>query len=175
MCAQSYLTLCDPMTVVCQAPLSTGFSGQEYRSGLPLHSPGDLPDPGSASPALAGRFFATVPPGSPVWPHTIWPPLSPGSRPCLLSATVLYLLHRFCKVNKAQVILPLWNHLPVTHNLLHLFHASRFHYILTKPRFIHSTSGFSQLRRINIHYYWINKTLLLLNLELLELPFWGMK
>ena len=59
-------TLCNP--VYCQAPLSMGFSRQEYWSGLPLHSPGDLPNPGikPASPALAGRFFTTEPPGKPI-------------------------------------------------------------------------------------------------------------
>ena len=35
-----------PWTAARQAPLSMGFSRQEYRSGLPLRSPGDLPDPG---------------------------------------------------------------------------------------------------------------------------------
>ena len=49
-------------TVARQVPRSMGLSRQEYWSGLPLHSPGDLPDPGVehvslASPALAGRFF----------------------------------------------------------------------------------------------------------------------
>ena len=44
---QSCLTLCDPMDCVAhQAPLSMEFSRQEYRSGLPFPSPGDLPDPG---------------------------------------------------------------------------------------------------------------------------------
>ena len=51
-----------PWTVAHQAPLSTGFSRQEYWSGLPFLSPGDLPDPGlepesTKSPALAGGFF----------------------------------------------------------------------------------------------------------------------
>ena len=43
-----------PWTVACQAPLSMRFSRQEYRSGLPFPSPGDLPDPGiePASPIL---------------------------------------------------------------------------------------------------------------------------
>ena len=59
-----------PWMVVCQAPPSIRFSRQEYWSGLPFPSPGDLPDTGiepmsSASPALAGRFFTTVPPGKP--------------------------------------------------------------------------------------------------------------
>ena len=35
-----------PGTVACQAPLSMGFSRQEYQSGLPFPTPGDLPDPG---------------------------------------------------------------------------------------------------------------------------------
>ena len=56
-------TLCDP-TVAHQAPLSMGFSRQEYWSGLPCPPPGDLPDPGIQSmslmsPALAGGFFTT--------------------------------------------------------------------------------------------------------------------
>ena len=56
-----------PWTVAPQAPLSMGFSTQEYRSGLPFPSPGDLYNPGieSASPALAGDFFTTEPPGKP--------------------------------------------------------------------------------------------------------------
>ena len=43
-----------PRTVAHQAPLSMGFSRQQYWSGLPLSSPGDLPDPGiePGSPAL---------------------------------------------------------------------------------------------------------------------------
>ena len=43
-----------PWTVAYQAPLSIGFSRQEYWSGLPLPSPGGLPDPGiePRSPAL---------------------------------------------------------------------------------------------------------------------------
>ena len=47
-------TLGTPLTVTRQAPLSMGFSRQEYWSGLPFPSPGDLPDPGiePGSPAL---------------------------------------------------------------------------------------------------------------------------
>ena len=50
-----------PWTIAHQAPLSMGFLRQEYRSGLPFPSPGDLPDSEikPASPALAGRFFTT--------------------------------------------------------------------------------------------------------------------
>ena len=51
-------------TAAHQAPLPTGFSRLEYWSGWPCPPAGDLPDPGIkptsfASPALAGRFFAT--------------------------------------------------------------------------------------------------------------------
>ena len=50
-----------PWTVAHQAPLSIEFSRQEYWSGLPFPSPGDLPDPGieptsPTSPSLAGRY-----------------------------------------------------------------------------------------------------------------------
>ena len=50
-----------------QAPPSTGFSRQDYWSGLPFPSPGDLPDPGiqAASPALAGRSLTTDALGKP--------------------------------------------------------------------------------------------------------------
>ena len=55
-------------TVAHQAPLSMGFPRQEYWNRLPFSSPGDLPDPGIelTSPALAGRFFTTEPPGKPI-------------------------------------------------------------------------------------------------------------
>ena len=57
-----------PWTVPCQAPLSMGFSRQEYWSGWPFPPPGDLPNPGIGlvslvSPALAGGFFTYAPPG----------------------------------------------------------------------------------------------------------------
>ena len=59
-----------PWTVAYQAPLSMGFLKQEYWSGLPFPSPGDLPDPGieptfPAASALAGGFFTPEPPGKP--------------------------------------------------------------------------------------------------------------
>ena len=56
-----------PWAVACQAPLSMGFPRQEYWSGLPFPFPGDLSDPGMEppSPALAGGFFTTKPPGEP--------------------------------------------------------------------------------------------------------------
>ena len=57
--------LATPWTAAHQAPPSMGFPGQEYWSGLPFPSPGDLPYPGiePGSPVLAGGFLTTVPPG----------------------------------------------------------------------------------------------------------------
>ena len=57
-----------PRLVARQAPLSMGFPRQEYWSGLPFPSPGDLPRSGiePVSPAVAGRFFTTEPPGKPL-------------------------------------------------------------------------------------------------------------
>ena len=61
---ESCPTLATPWTVACQAPLSVGFSRQEYWSWQPFPSPGDLPEPGTepsslTSPALAGGLFTT--------------------------------------------------------------------------------------------------------------------
>ena len=60
-CVRLFVTL---WTVACQAPLSMGFSRQEYWSELPFPPPGDLPDPRIQHEplmptALAGRFFTT--------------------------------------------------------------------------------------------------------------------
>jgi len=56
-----------PWTVAHQAPLSMGFSRQEYWSGLPFPSPGDLPDPGiePRSPLLKLDSLPSEPPGKP--------------------------------------------------------------------------------------------------------------
>ena len=76
MCVKSH-QLClsvTPWTITLQAPLSMRFSRQEYWSGLPFPSPGDLPNPGTEpaslkSCALAGRFFTT----SATWvPHRLY-------------------------------------------------------------------------------------------------------
>ena len=57
-----------PMTVAHRAPLSMGFSRQEYWSGLPCPSPGDLPDPGikPGSPTLQMDSLPSEPPGKPL-------------------------------------------------------------------------------------------------------------
>ena len=63
------LLFATPGTRARQAPLTMGFSRQEYWSGLPFPSPGDLPNPGIEPmyPALAGGFFTTEPPGKPLF------------------------------------------------------------------------------------------------------------
>ena len=87
LCAQSCLIPWDTMDLACQSLLSMEFSRQEYWSGLPFPTPGDLLDPGikpesPASSALAGRFFTT---GPATWEtqggvHTTFPTyLSPES------------------------------------------------------------------------------------------------
>ena len=69
---QQCSTPCDPMTVSCLAPLSMGFSRQEYWNGLPCPPPGDLPDPGMEAtgfpvvPALQVDSLQLSHQGSPV-------------------------------------------------------------------------------------------------------------
>ena len=61
------LLFATPWTVAHQAPPSMGFSRQEYWSGLPFLSPGDLPDPGikPRSPAFQADALTSEPPGKP--------------------------------------------------------------------------------------------------------------
>ena len=58
----------NPWTVAYQAPPSMGFSRQEYWSGLPFPSPGDLPDPGIEpwSPALQADSLPAELSGNPI-------------------------------------------------------------------------------------------------------------
>ena len=75
-CVQLFATL---WTVACQAPLSMGFSRQEYWSGLPCSSPGDLSYPGieplsPVAPALQEYSFTTEPPEKPQFYHNTHPP-----------------------------------------------------------------------------------------------------
>ena len=53
------------VTQLCLTPLSKEFSRQEYWSGLPFPSPGDLPEPGieARSPALQADSLPSEPPG----------------------------------------------------------------------------------------------------------------
>ena len=72
--SKSCLILATPWTVVCLPSLSMGFLRQEYWSGLPLPSPGNLLDPGielmapacQAVSCITGTFFITEPPGKPL-------------------------------------------------------------------------------------------------------------
>ena len=63
-CVQLFVTL---WTVARQAPLSIGFSRQEYWSGLPCPPPGDFPNPGikPRSSALQADYLSSEPPGKP--------------------------------------------------------------------------------------------------------------
>ena len=66
-CAPLFAT---PWTIAHQAPLSMGFSRQEYWNGLPFPHPGDLPNPeikpiSPVSPALQADSFPTEPHGKP--------------------------------------------------------------------------------------------------------------
>ena len=75
-CMLSHSVVCEslqPNGLACQAPLSMGFSRQEYWRGVPFPSPGDLPNPRikPESPVLAGRFFTTESPGK--LPGNIYP------------------------------------------------------------------------------------------------------
>ena len=74
-----------PWTVACQSPLFMGFFRQEYWSGLPFPSLGDLPDSGIkpvslASSALAGGCFTTEPHGKPVSIHKLYQLLRCGAQ-----------------------------------------------------------------------------------------------
>ena len=68
VCVYSVVSLQPHGLKPAQASLSMEFTRQEYWSGLPLPTPGDLPDPeiepvSPNSPTLAGGFFTTAPPG----------------------------------------------------------------------------------------------------------------
>ena len=68
-CVRLFVT---PWTVAHQAPLTLEFSRQEYWSGLPFPSPGDLPNPGiePESPALQADSLPSEPPGKHVYVYT---------------------------------------------------------------------------------------------------------
>ena len=89
---QLFVTL---WTVACQAPLSMGFSRQEYWSGLPFPPPGDLSDPGIklASPALAGRFFTPKQPGKPDTMLSL-PLISTRKGVDIIMVEIWYFVHR---------------------------------------------------------------------------------
>ena len=68
MCTQSCPVRCDPMDYSLPGSSVHGIFRQEYWNRLPFSTLGDLPDPGIehaflVSPAFAGGFFTTAPPG----------------------------------------------------------------------------------------------------------------
>ena len=67
MVTKSCPTLCNTIDYSPPGSSVLGFPRQEYYSGLPFPSPGDLPEPGIEPmfPALAGGFFTAEPPGKP--------------------------------------------------------------------------------------------------------------
>ena len=66
--AKLCLTLATPWIIACHSSLSMGFPRQEYWSGLPFPSLGDLPNPRIevGSPALQAGSLLTEPPGKPI-------------------------------------------------------------------------------------------------------------
>ena len=70
-----------PWTAAYQAPPSMGFSRQEYWSGLPFPSPGDLPDPGIKpwSPAFQADALTSEPPGNPYAIPCTWSKIARGA------------------------------------------------------------------------------------------------
>ena len=118
-----------PWTVALQAPLSMGFSRQEYWSDLPFPSPGDLPDPGietvsPAAPASADRISTTEPPGKLHYQHP--PPVGifvtsdepTLTHPCMLHITGLPWWCMFCGFGQMynDMYPPLWSHLEYFHH-----------------------------------------------------------
>ena len=98
-------SLWPPWTVVYQASLSIGFSRQEYRSGLPLPSPGDLPDPGikPSSSALQADALPSEPPGK---PQLRTPFISPETfQPCTYLPTSLFPVFTLGS-NNSNAVLP---------------------------------------------------------------------
>ena len=90
-------------TVACQAPLSMGFSRQEYWSGLLCPPPGDLPDPGIESmsvrsPALVGGLFTISTPWE-VHPVTFFPLTSSFCPLILINMSYLFVSHNSAHIS----------------------------------------------------------------------------
>ena len=87
--------LATPWTVACQAPLSMEFSRQEYSSGLPFPPLRNLSNPGvePESPALAGGFFTTEPPGKPYFLAEAQSLANVGAQQCIWSNQCMQSTH----------------------------------------------------------------------------------
>ena len=75
MCVSRVQLFVTPWTVARQVPLSMDFSREEYWSGLPFRSPGDLPDPGTEPRflALQADSSPSEPPGRTYFYFTFFP------------------------------------------------------------------------------------------------------
>ena len=122
---QVVLTLATPWTIACQAPQSMGFSRQEYWSGLPFPSPGDLPNPGiePRSLALQADSLPAEPAGKPRYVMTMievnqvislcqsWEPVSSSKWSALISSywmlgSILNFLHSEVQLTYSQLYRP---------------------------------------------------------------------
>ena len=107
MCARVVVSnSATPWTVARQAPLSMGFSQQEYSSGLPISPPEDHPNvgikPGSTCVScVAGRLFTTEPPGKPLKQRSVQFSSAAQSCPALCNPT-----------NRSAPALPVHHQLP---------------------------------------------------------------
>ena len=111
-CVRRFVTA---WTVACQAPLSMGFSRQEYWSGLPFPSPGDLPNPGIelGSPALQAVSLPSEPLGKPTLIDTYR-----QLTQCWVTATqrfIMVILYNFKNVNLFRFTLSLFRDKFVPH------------------------------------------------------------
>ena len=103
---QSCLTLGNPMDwIAYQAPLSMGFSRQEYWRGLPFPSPGDLLDPGikPRSLALQADSLPSEPPEKPQWPYSP-PNLSPKNDTGSFKSSLR------CSIKSSHPVFKIMNH-----------------------------------------------------------------
>ena len=115
-----------PWTAARHSSLFMRFPRQEYWSGFPFPFPGDLPDPGiePRSPALADRFFTTVPPGKPLRINTysICPLLS---YPTAVQATIPPCLGYYNSLPTLLLLHALYSVLPLSH-IIYIVIATRF-------------------------------------------------
>ena len=93
--AKSYPTLWDPKIVAYQAPVSMGFSSQQYWSGWLFHSPRDLPDPGIKSRFLGLQAGSL--------------PLSHQGRPHIILILYLRKIFKFCSLSLSNILYSIVN------------------------------------------------------------------
>ena len=92
-------------TIASQAPLSMGFSRQEYWNGLPSSPPGDLPDPGIkpmslTSPALVANSLPLEPPGESMYMHSLL---------ILMGIEIFHLIEKTVESTLCFVFLSAWS------------------------------------------------------------------